>query len=146
MIIGYVGHALGLQFDEIRPNHEFAVTENGLDLPVGRVEPSGVVNFRWRFRGIKEGKPVLTTQMLWIADRSIPGWDKPDGWEVEVAGAPGVRLRVDLIEPVGLPDRSKAMQYCVAGPVMNAIQEVIDAEPGVLVVPHFAAYKRWPVS
>jgi hypothetical protein len=32
------------------------------------------------------------------------------------------------------------MQYCVAGPVIRAIPEVVEAAPGILVVPAFAPY------
>lgn len=139
-VVAYAGHAMGVEFDEIRPDHEFAVAQQDVRLPCGTVKAGGVVNFRWRFRGMKDGKPLFTTQMIWLLDRSLPGWDYQDGWEVEIKGAPGVKARVDLVEPEGLPDRSKAMQYCVAGPVIRAIPEVLKAEPGILIVPNFATW------
>ncbi|MGA9795147.1 MAG: hypothetical protein WBQ17_06370 [Rhizomicrobium sp.] len=139
-VVGYVGHALKVDFDEIKPDHEFAIADRDIVLPAGEVKAGGVVNFRWRFHGMKGGKPFFTIQMLWIADRTIPGWDYSDGWEVEIDGLPGIKARVDLVEPEGMRDKSKAMQYCVAGPVIRAIPEVMKAEPGVLVVPTFAPY------
>jgi len=139
-VVAYAGHAMKIEFDEIRPDHEFAITERELTLPAGTVPAGGVVNFRWRFHGMKDGQPFFTIQMLWICDRSLPGWDRSDGWEVEIKGAPGIRARVDLVEPEGLADRSKAMQYCVAGPVIRAIPEVMRAEPGVLTIPAFAPF------
>ena len=140
-VVAYVGHAMDIEFDEIRPDHEFAVAERDLTLPVGEVPAGGVVNFRWRFHGMKGGEPFFTIQMLWIVDRSIEGWDVDDGWDIEIKGAPGIRARIDLVEPEGMPDRSKAMQYCVAGPVVRAIPEVMAAEPGVLILPSFGAFR-----
>lgn len=139
-LVGYVGHALRVQYDEIRPDHEFGVATSDLQLPVGVVKAGGVVNFRWRWHGMVGGKPFFTIQMLWLVDRSLPGWDHADGWTVEVRGAPGIRLRMDLVEPEGLPDRSKAMQYCVAGPVIRAIPEVVRAPSGILLPPVFGAW------
>lgn len=139
-VVAYVGHALGVAFDEIVEDHEFAIADAEIKLPVGSVAPGGVVNFRWRFHGMKDSKPFFTIQMLWIADRSIPGWDLADGWEIDIEGLPGVKARVDLVEPIGQRDRTKAMQYCVAGTVIRAIPHVMKAEPGVLVMPSFGAY------
>lgn len=139
-VVGYVEHALKMKFDEVRTDHEFGVAERDLDLPAGRVPRGGVVNFRWRWHGMKDGAPFLTIEMLWIVDPSMAGWDYKDGWDIEIKGAPGVRARIDLVEPQGLPDRSKAMQYAVAGPVIRAIPEVVAAPPGILVPPVFAAY------
>lgn len=139
-VVAYIGHAMKVEFSEIRADHEFAVAERDIMLPAGPVAKGGVVNFRWRFHGIRDGEPFFTIQMLWIADRSIAGWDVSDGWEIEIDGAPGYRARIDLVEPVGMPDRSKAMQYCVAGTVIRAIPEVMKAPPGILVQPAFGAW------
>jgi hypothetical protein len=139
-LVAYVGHALQLGFDRIEPDHEFGVADRDIVLPVGPVSAGGVVNFRWRWHGVVGDRRIFTMQMLWIADRRMPGWDFGDGWTIEIDGAPGLRLRLDLVEPVGLPDRSKAMQYCVAAPVIRAIPEVVAAAPGILLPPVFAAY------
>jgi hypothetical protein len=139
-VIGYVGHALKIDFDEVVADHEFGIAESDIPLPAGTAPAGGVVNFRWRFHGMKDGRPFFTIQMLWICDRSMPGWDHDDGWDVVISGAPGIKVRMDLVEPEGLPDRSKAMQYCVAGPVIRAIPEVLRAPPGILVLPTFAPY------
>lgn len=139
-VVAYVGHAMGIDFDAVEANHEFGVADTDVMLPAGEVKAGGVVNFRWRFQGMLNGKPFFTIQMVWVADRRLKGWDLEDGWDIEIEGAPGIKARIDLVDPVGLPDRSKAMQYCVAGPVIRAIPEVMKAEPGVLILPSFGAY------
>jgi hypothetical protein len=139
-VVAYVGHAMGIEWDEIREDHEFAVAEHDVVLPSGTAPAGGVVNFRWRFVGVKDGRPFFTTEMIWLCDRSLPGWDMEDGYDIEIRGAPGIRMRLDLVEPEGRRDRSKAMQYAVAAPVIRAIPEVVKAPPGVLVAPVFAPY------
>lgn len=139
-VVGYVGHALQIDFDEVVADHEFGTTDHDLQLPAGEVKAGGVVNFRWRWHGMKDGKPILTIEMLWIVDPTQEGWDYSDGWDIEISGAPGIAARVDLVEPENMPDRSKAMQYAVAGPVIRAIPEVMKAPPGILLPATFAPY------
>ncbi len=139
-VVGYVGHALKVDFDEVVEDHEFGVTDKDLQLPAGEVKAGGVVNFRWRWHGVKDGKPFLTIEMLWIVDPTQEGWDYKDGWDIRITGAPGITARIDLVEPENMMDRSKAMQYAVAGPVIRAIPEVLKAPPGILLPPTFAPY------
>jgi hypothetical protein len=139
-VVGLVGHTLKVEFDEVVKDHEFGVAESDLQLPAGQVKAGGVVNFMWRWHGMKDGKPFLTIEMVWLVDPTLKGWEYQDGWDIEITGAPGIRARVDLIEPENLQDRSKAMQYAVAGPVIRAIPEVVNAPPGILVPPSFAPY------
>ena len=139
-VVAFAGFALKIDFDEIVADHEFAVADKPVELPAGTVEPGGVVNFRWRWHGMVNEEPVYTSEMLWIADRTLPGWDLADGWNIRIRGAPGVRVRIDLEDPENMPDRSKAIQYAVAGPVVRAIPEVMKAPPGILLPPVFGAY------
>jgi hypothetical protein len=139
-VVGFVGHALSVDFDEVRTDHEFGIADHDVELPVGTVPAGGVVNFRWRWHGIKDGVPLLTIENLWIVDPTQQGWDYSDGWTINISGAPGIKARIDLEEPTGLQDRSKAMQYAVAGPVIRGIPEVIKAPPGILLPPVFAPY------
>ena len=139
-VVGFAGNAMQVDFDEVKADHEFGVADKDVVLPVGTIKPGGVVNFRWRFHGMKNGTPMFTIQMIWLLDKSMPGWNYEDGWEVDIKGLPGLKARIDLVEPEGQRDRSKAMQYCVAGPVIRAIPEVLKAKPGILIAPSFAAY------
>ncbi len=138
--VGYVGHALKIDYDDIVADHEFGIASRDVTLAAGVAPAGGVINFRWRWHGRRNGEPFFTTEMLWIADRTLPGWDYTDGWNIRIRGAPGIDARIDLVEPENMPDRSKAMQYAVAGPVIRAIPEVIKAAPGILLPPTFAAW------
>lgn len=139
-VVGYVGHALQIDFDEVVADHEFGTADHDIQLAAGTVKAGGVVNFRWRWHGMKDGKPFLTIEMLWIADSTLEGWDYSDGWDINISGAPGIQARIDLSDPENMPDLSKAIQYGVAGPVIRAIPEVVKAPPGILLPPAFAPY------
>lgn len=139
-VVGLVGHTMKVEFDEVVKDHEFGVAEHDLQLPAGEVKAGGVVNFRWRWHGMKDGKPFLTIEMVWLVDPALEGWEYEDGWDIEITGTPSIKARIDLEEPENLPDRSKAMQYAVAGPVIRAIPEVVKAPPGILVPTSFAPY------
>ena len=139
-VVAFAGHALKIEFEQIVPDHDFAVAESPVTLPAGTVESGGVVNFRWRWHGMTNDRPAYTAEMLWISDRSLSGWDLKDGWDIEIRGAPNVKVRIDLSDPENMPDRSKAIQYGVAGPIIRAIPEVVKAPPGILLPPVFAAY------
>lgn len=139
-VVAYVGHAMRVEFDEIVADPEFGIAEKDLQLPAGLVRAGTVANFRWRYRGMRGGQPFFTISMLWITDPAMKGWEMVDGWTIEIKGTPGIRARIDLVEPVGMQDRSKAMQYCVAGPVIRAIPDVVQAPPGILLLPSFAPY------
>lgn len=139
-VVGYVGHALNVDYDEVVTDHEFGVADYDLKLPVGVVKAGGVINFRWRWHGMRNGKPFFTIQMLWIADPTLDGWAYTDGWTIGIRGAPGIRLQMEVEDPEDVPDRTKAIQYAVAGPVIRAIPEVVNAPPGILLPPVFAPF------
>lgn len=138
--IGYVGHALGVEFVGVEGDHEIAVTEQDLHLPA--TLPAGTVSCaRWRWHAHTETGPFLTLQMGWRADPAQPSFAGEDGWTVTIDGAPKLHMRVGLDDPDGMPDKSKAMQYAVAGPVVRAIAETVTAPPGILLPPTFAAWQ-----
>jgi hypothetical protein len=139
-VVAYAGHAMGQPWDEIRADHQFAAAPRDTTLAAGVVKAGGAINFRWRFHGMRAGTPLLTQEQLWIGDPSLPGWDHTDGWEIQIDGAPSIRTRVDLCDPVGTTDRTFAIQYAVAGPVIRAIPEVVKAPAGVLIAPTFAPF------
>lgn len=139
-VIRYVGDQLGVKYDGIEADHEFCVAPHDVHCRAGVIPKGTVANIRWRWHGIVDGKRFFTIEMVWLIDRTLPGWDYDDGWEIEIEGAPGMHVRIDLKDPVGMPDRSKAIQYAVAGPCIRAIPVVCAAPPGVLVVPSFAPW------
>ena len=140
-VVGFVGASMGVEFEAVEPDHDVSLAREDLTLPAGTVERGTVANIRWRWHGIHEGARLFTIQMDWVLDRSEPGWEAGDGWRIEIEGAPRVAMDLVVDDPVGRTERSKAIQYAVAGPVVRAIPDVVAASPGILLPPVFAAYR-----
>jgi 2,4-diaminopentanoate dehydrogenase len=141
-VLGYLTTTLALPVARIESDHQAATTAVDITLPAG-VLPAGTVNaVRWQWSAIdNNGGPRATIRMVWFAGPAPENWPQDDGWIIEIEGAPRVRLALEVLDPVGRPEKSKAIQYAVAGPVVRAIAEVVAAPPGILIPPSFAAYR-----
>jgi len=141
-VLGYLTDALALPVDEVVTSHAVSVTPVDLTIAAGVIPAGTVQAVRWQWSAVAAGrKPLATIRMIWRAGPPQPGWEGDDGWIVEIEGAPRVRMSIEVLDPVGRPEKSKAIQYAVAGPVVRAIGEVCAAPPGILVPPHFAAFQ-----
>lgn len=141
-VLGYLQHALALPVASIGSDHAVALSPADLALPAGVVPADTVCAVRWQWSALDAGGDALATvRMIWRAGEPQPGWGGEDGWRVEIDGSPRVRLALQVLDPVGRPEKSKAIQYAVAGPVVRAIGDVCAAAPGILIPPTFAAYR-----
>jgi len=141
-VLGYLANALALMDPQVESNHAVSVASADLTVRAGLI-PAGTVHaIRWQWSVIGSGgKPAATIRMIWRAGPPQPGWEGDDGWLIEIDGAPRVRMSLQVLDPVGRPEKSKAIQYAVAGPVVRAIGEVCAAPPGILILPRFATFK-----
>jgi hypothetical protein len=139
-VIGYLADTLEFPVGPAQADHAVAVAPQDLPVAAGVIPAGTVCGVRWQWQAADPDGRQVTMRMIWRAGPPQPGWDTPDGWLVEIDGAPRVRMQLELGDPVGRPERSKAIQYGVAGPVVRAIPEVCAAPPGLLVPPAFAQY------
>jgi hypothetical protein len=141
-VLGYLTTTLAVPVARIESDHRAATTAADVAVSAG-VLPAGTVNaVRWQWSAVDgEGTPRATIRMVWFAGPAPEDWPKDDGWIIEIEGAPRVRMALEVLDPIGRPEKSKAIQYAVAGPVVRAIADVVAAPPGILVPPSFAAYK-----
>ena len=141
-VLGYLASALALPVERVESDHAVGITPDSLDLPAGTLPAGTVSAIRWQWSAVdRGGRARATIRMIWRAGPARPGWSDEDGWLVEIDGAPRVRMSLEVLDPVGRPEKSKAIQYAVAGPVVRAIDEVCAAPPGILVPPSFAAFR-----
>jgi 2,4-diaminopentanoate dehydrogenase len=141
-VIGYLANVLALPVDRVESDHAVAIAAGDLTLPAGTLAAGTVSAVRWQWSAVDAGgRPRATIRMIWRVGPAQPGWADEDGWVVEIDGAPRVRMNLQVLDPVGRPEKSKAIQYAVAGPVVRAIDDVCAAPPGILVPPSFAAFK-----
>lgn len=139
-VIRYVFTTLGVELVKVESAHEQVTTEQDLELRAGTIPAGGVSGIRWRWIAHSPAGPFFTFQMDWRIDETTPGFGGEDGWTISIDGAPKVTVTVGIDDPTDVPEKSKAMQYAVAGPVVSAIDETVAAEPGILVPPSFATW------
>jgi hypothetical protein len=141
-VIGYLTSTLGLPVERIESNHAVGIATEDLAVPAGTLPAGTVSAVRWQWSAVDaDNRPRATIRMIWRVGPAQPGWADEDGWIVEIEGAPRVRMSLQVLDPIGRPEKSKAIQYAVAGPVVRAIDDVCAAPPGILVPPSFAAFR-----
>ena len=141
-VIGYLTSTLALPVERIESNHAVGITAEDLTVPAGTLPAGTVSAVRWQWSAVDaSSRPRTTIRMIWRVGPARPGWADEDGWIVEIEGAPRVRMSLQVLDPIGRPEKSKAIQYAVAGPVVRAIDDVCAAPPGILVPPSFAAFR-----
>ncbi|ROZ45645.1 hypothetical protein EEB13_15190 [Rhodococcus sp. WS3] len=137
--LGYLIDTLQLPVDRIEEEHRSVIAEEDVQTAAGPIPAGTVRGVVWQWHAMKDAEKVITVRMVWFAGEPEEGWN--DGWQIRIEGAPRVHMDLQWLDPIGLPERSKAVQYATAGPVVRAIPEVVKAAPGILVPPTFATFR-----
>jgi hypothetical protein len=134
-----IGDALGVEFDEVRCDAEFAQTTADLDLGSWTIPAGCVAGVYASWKGIRSGKTIVELNVRWRKGQTLePDWKiDQDGWVLQVDGRPTVRNVVSFLPP---PDfqAEKLEDFMVLGhimtamPVINAIVPVVAAAPGIV--------------
>jgi 2,4-diaminopentanoate dehydrogenase len=139
-----IGDALGIEFDEVRCDAEYAKTTADLDLGSWTIPAGGVAGVFVSWKGLKNDsaggqRTVVELTLRWRKGQTLePDWQiDQDGWVIEVAGRPTVTMKVGFLPP---PDFSATTleEFMVLGhimtamPVINAIPAVVAAAPGIV--------------
>ena len=141
-LVAHLAHRMGITPDRIEPDHEVVPTPKDIHAVAGVVPAGTVAATNWRWHAIVDGKRFITLSVNWIMDENLPGYAGFNHWTVQVRGKPGLDITMDLVEPEDAGVKTKAVQYGVAGSVINSIPEVCAAEPGILDFPLFAPFRR----
>ncbi len=140
--VAHLAHRLGVKLDDIVADHETVTTPVDIHAVAGLVPAGTVGGTNWRWHGVLDGKPFITLSINWIMDENLPGYEDFEHWTINIRGKPGLDKSTELVEPVDDTVRTKAVQYGVAGSVINSIPEVCAAEPGSFDFPLFAPYRQ----
>jgi hypothetical protein len=134
-----IGDALGIEFDEVRCDAEYAQTTAALDLGSWTIPAGCVAGVFVSWRGIVAGVTRVELTLRWRKGRTLePDWQiQQDGWVIEVAGRPTVTMKVGFLPP---PDFAATTleEFMVLGhimtatPPLNAIPAVVAAPPGIV--------------
>lgn len=132
-----MAHQLGLAIDDIRCEVEFAHATADADVP-GRTVPKGsVAGVDVRWIGAEAGTDVVEAHVRWTVAADIePAWDVAMAYLIEVRGTPQINLRAEVLpanlESLTMEDISAMGSMITALPVVNAIQAVVGARPGIV--------------
>lgn len=126
-----VADAVGLPIDSVETAGEVAVARHRVEVAAGVLEPGTVGAMRTSVNCNHEGKPVLTFRANWYLTTDLePQWDlRESGWRVMVEGdAP---LDISIRFPVSKEEYPKVTPGLTAHRPVNAIPNVVEAEPGI---------------
>lgn len=134
-----MGDALGLEFDEVRCDAEYAHTTEDLDLGSWTIPAGGVAGVYASWKGILAGKTVVEINVRWRKGQTLePDWKiDQDGWVLEVSGRPTVKNVISFAPPPDF-EATTLEEFMVLGhimtamPVVNAIPAVVAAQPGIV--------------
>ena len=135
------GEAIGIAWDTLTVDVEVAPATCPIDTAIGRIEAGTIAGNRYTVRGSHAGRALLTLQIHWFVERNIAGWPMPAEryrWGVEIDGTPSTRTIMDVTAPPDAPD--PGFTGCAAAAV-NAIADVVAAQPGHFRPPVFAPWR-----
>lgn len=140
--IYHLAHRLGMTVDRIEPDHEVMTTPRDIHAVAGVVPAGTVAATNWRWHAIVDGIRFITLSVNWIMDENLPGYEDFSHWTIKIRGKPGLEIAMDLVEPENTRVKTRAVQYGVAGSVINSIPEVCAAAPGIYEFPLFAPFRK----
>jgi hypothetical protein len=141
-LVCHLAHRMGVELDRIEPDHEVVATPKDIHAVAGVVPAGTVAATNWQWHAIVAGRRFITLSINWIMDENLPGYEGFNHWTIQLRGKPGLDITMDLVEPEDTSVKTKAVQYGVAGSVINSIPEVCAAAPGILDFPIFAPFTK----
>ncbi len=133
--VAMMGDALGVEFDEIVFDADYATASADRDLGYMVIREGTVTGIDGRWRGRAFGRDVVVAHFQWLKGSAE---DAPfsirHGYFVEVDGEPSVRSRFQIRPGPGWsdPDLMGLGMIMTAMPAVNAIPAVVAAPPGIV--------------
>lgn len=130
--------ALGVELDEVRDRWENWYTPTPISCVMAEVPADGVAAVRFGAEGLVDGEPVIVVEHVnRLTEAAAPDWAYPPTGRlgvhrVVVEGWPGIEVNSHL----GLGDvaETHAGVVSTAARIVNAIDAVCEAQPGLLTV------------
>ena len=134
-----LGQLLGVEFDELRCDVEFAHATEDVELTDMVIATGHVAAMDVNWNGVIDGRDVVGVRQRWLASTRVePPWTVEHGYLIEVEGDPNLRLKLDIWPTeADLANLTTATMHSIgmritAVPVVNAIPAVCAAPAGLL--------------
>ena len=147
-----LGDVLGVTFDEIACEAEYAQTTADVDLGSWTIPTGHVAGIKFGWHGKVAGRSIVELRFVWRKGHTLsPDWAIETGHRIKVEGCPNIDLRLDISPPpdfVGttLNDFMRLPMILTAMPAINAIPKVVTAEPGIVTYADILPLPRGLVS
>jgi 2,4-diaminopentanoate dehydrogenase len=137
-----IADAVRRPLDEITATGELGVALNDKPIAAGLIRAGTVAALRITVAGIHKGKPLMQFRANWYCSSDLDkDWKLLDsGWLIEVRGDTPLDVRITY--PVSKEDYPAFTPGLTAHRVVNAIQPVCEARPGIrttMELPHIIA-------
>ncbi len=137
--VAMVGDALGIEFDEIVCEPEYAAAAVDLDLGSWTIPAGHVAGVAASWQGRIGGRTIVDINVRWKKGETlVPDWHiERDGHTIEIEGLPTVRTTLDFLPPPDfvaetMEDFMVIGHIITAVPAINAIPAVVAAPPGIV--------------
>lgn len=133
-----IGDALGVEFDDVVCDAEYAQTTEDLDMGFWKIDKGCVAGIYASWQGRVGGRTVVELSVRWRKGPTLdPDWQVGMGHTIEIAGMPTINVSVGFLPP---PDfqATTMEEFMVIGhvmtavPAINAIPAVVAAAPGIV--------------
>jgi hypothetical protein len=128
----------GVQIDAIRCEVQFAHALSDVDwIPNRSIKKGTVAGIDARWIGSTGGIDVIEANVRWTVAPDIePDWEIAMAYQIEVRGYPQVNARIEVLpadmESMSLDEMMAIGSVITAMPIVNAIDAVVAAPPGIV--------------
>ncbi len=125
---------LGIEVDEIVEHWEAEPAPESYDIAAGRIERGTIAALRFSISGVVDGHPAIVVEHVTrTRDDLRPDWARPaaggGSYRIEITGEPC--YVVDVVPSSAHGDHNHAAIVAACGRIVNAIPDVVAAEPGI---------------
>lgn len=147
-----LGDALGVVFDEVSCEAEYAKTTADVDLGSWTIAAGCVAGIKFSWHGRINGRSIVELRFVWRKGQTLePDWPIDTGHRIKVDGCPNIALKVDISPPpdfrgTTLNDFMRLPMILTAMPAINAIPKTVAAAPGIVTYADILPLPRGLVS
>ena len=132
--IRMMASALGTEVDEIVEFWEAEPAPETYEITAGTIEKGTIAALHFSISGMVNGHPAIVVEHVTrTRDDLRPDWARPSSgggaYRIEITGEPN--YVVDIVPTSEHGDHNHAAIVAACGRIVNAIPDVIDAEPGI---------------
>ena len=138
-VLELVAAGIGLHLDELIERHEVIYAPTDIEIASGTVAEGTISGMRFEIVGIADGEErIVVEHVTRLRDEDAPEWPQGGGYRILVGGEPNLKCELELSSDLG--DHNHAGCLATAMHVLNAIPNVVAADPGVKTILNLPTY------